>query len=459
MTDKWVIGALLQGFFAVFLSLQMNSASARTVVGEWWGNDCGDVQCAVTRACQSFTGNLVANPQTYRNIVCPSNSAAKEIDRVDQYTVSGVETEPYNRYRALIEFTFEERVGDEWRSRQSGPFQTLGVELIECDCKENFIGGHPVSGQAQFCVDLEEGRYEDYQYPNGVVSSDIYAYLPNNHGERCSAIDQDKGGKNDGSRCGVGNPCDPSTGNKFQSETDIQGALGLTRFYNSRNLVDLGLSKGWRHQYQKRLDVLVNQLTLLSSAGKGEPWRKASGAWVGDADSDSSLIETESGFTVTKPNGSKEYYSQLGRLLSEQDSQGKTTLYSYNDNNQLETVTGHYGQSLTFTYNSDQHLQTVTDTLGYETTYVYNESNNLVGVIYPDATPNDSSDNPTRTYHYENSNYPNHLTGITDENGARYARWAYNDDGKAILTKHAETTTTGVGQETFELDYQEEATQ
>jgi len=59
-------------------------------------------------------------------------------------------------------------------------------------------------------------------------------------------------------------------------------------------------------------------------------------------------------------------------------------------------------------------------------------------VIYPDTTA-DPNDNPKRTYHYEDTRFPNHLTGVTDENGDRYSTFAYDAEGKAILTEHAQT--------------------
>ena len=41
------------------------------------------------------------------------------------------------------------------------------------------------------------------------------------------------------------------------------------------------------------------------------------------------------------------------------------------------------------------------------------------------------------TYHYEDTDLPYHLTGITDSNGVRYATWAYDTDGRATLSEHA----------------------
>ena len=50
-------------------------------------------------------------------------------------------------------------------------------------------------------------------------------------------------------------------------------------------------------------------------------------------------------------------------------------------------------------------------------------------MTYPDTT--------TRTYHYEDPVFRHHLTGITDENGVRYATFAYDSWGRATLSEHA----------------------
>ncbi len=61
--------------------------------------------------------------------------------------------------------------------------------------------------------------------------------------------------------------------------------------------------------------------------------------------------------------------------------------------------------------------------------YRYDESNNLEFVDNPDGT--------TRQYHYEDADYPNALTGITDERGVRYSTFSYDAQGRAILSTHA----------------------
>lgn len=42
-----------------------------------------------------------------------------------------------------------------------------------------------------------------------------------------------------------------------------------------------------------------------------------------------------------------------------------------------------------------------------------------------------------RYYHYEDSRNDRLLTGITDENGVRFATWAYDDQFRAISSEHA----------------------
>ena len=272
-------------------------------------------------------------------------------------------------------------------------------------------------------------------------------------------LDQDSGEcvlpptKDEGVGCGVGNPCNPSTGNKFQSEVDFSlNEFSLIRTYNSGTLSDIGFGAGWRSNFQKSLLVLNDSLTQISESGRGEPWMKVNDIWQGDADSNILITETASGFQLTNSNGSIENYNLEGQLISSVDTNGYQINYTYNADNQLDQVNNHYGQAINFSYGIN-NVASVTDSLGSIYGYEYDANNNLIAIIYPDTTLNDDTDNPRKIYHYENPDYPNHLTGITDENGNRYATYAYDENGKAISTEHAQTTNV-VGQERFELEYQ-----
>lgn len=82
----------------------------------------------------------------------------------------------------------------------------------------------------------------------------------------------------------------------------------------------------------------------------------------------------------------------------------------------------------------------MTDPAGGLYTYRYDANNNLTQATYPDGS--------SKTYHYENPSFPHHLTGISDENGTRFATYAYDSQGRAISTEHAG------GQERFEFGYE-----
>ena len=266
--------------------------------------------------------------------------------------------------------------------------------------------------------------------------------------------------KDNGDPCenGEGNPCNVATGNKYQIETDIvrhARQLELVRAYNSRNLSDRGFGKGWTANHHKRLKITSSdRIAVIRDNGRGEPWRRESGIWQGDTDSDLILEQTASGFTLLKNDGSQERYDASGKLLADIDAQGKRLDYAYNSDNQLTRITDHFGHVLQLAY-VDGRVSSVTDSLGDVYAYAYDANDNLISITYPDTTPNDDSDNPQRVYHYENADYPNHLTGITDENGDRYASFAYDDNGKTILSEHAQTNN-NVPQQRFRFSYDEE---
>lgn len=259
-------------------------------------------------------------------------------------------------------------------------------------------------------------------------------------------------GKEDGcSANNTDNPCNVSTGNKYRHETDFSSnTLSLIRSYNSNNLVNLGFGRGWKSNFQNLLIVGVDVLRPESGAGRSEPWEKINGVWQGDADSDFLISEVTDGFLLTKTNGALERYNLEGQLSSQTDTNGQQILFEYNDDNQLINVTHHYGHQISFTY-LNGNVATVTDTLGAVYAYEY-LNGNLVAVVFPDATGG-ATDNPRKIYHYEDASYPNHLTGITDENGNRYATFAYNANGQAILSELG-TTTNSAGQGKIELDFQ-----
>ncbi|MFL6621609.1 MAG: RHS repeat-associated core domain-containing protein [Sulfurifustis sp.] len=257
-----------------------------------------------------------------------------------------------------------------------------------------------------------------------------------------------------GGACPVGNPCRPETGNKYQAETDYQGTkLGpsFTRYYNSALHKDMGLGFGWTSPLQTRLefDSFSSSLVLYRRAdGRGERFNcPRSGTCTPDADSLLTLTKDSSGYTVAHFQSVTERFDTTGHITTKTYPSGAVQTYAYDAQGRVASITGPFGHTLSFAYDGQGHLSTVTYPDGQRTSYGY-VNGNLVQVNYPDGS--------SKSYLYENSSYPHQLTGITNENGVRYATFAYSATfsslGEATLTQHAQTDN-GAPQESFTFSY------
>ncbi len=285
----------------------------------------------------------------------------------------------------------------------------------------------------------------------------------------------------------VGNPINPGTANKFQRETDYIGTgsfpLQFARSYNT-NLIPNPANNSvpgpqfynwildvyywkwvrqdsapvspyvsnpkWTHTYSRNISGGPGVMYVEREDGKIKPFRLVSGLWVTDGDIRDSLIQLTDGMGVTTGwrftlvNADEtELYNAAGMLTSITDRLGLTQTLIYDSNGRLATVTDSFGRQLTFSYDSNNRIATMTDPSGGVYAYAYDAAGNLAAVTYPDNTPDNSADNPKRIYLYNESantsgaNLPNALTGLTDENGTRFATWKYDAAGRAISSEHA----------------------
>jgi len=134
------------------------------------------------------------------------------------------------------------------------------------------------------------------------------------------------------------------------------------------------------------------------------------------------------GYRYITKSGEVESYNENGRLGSSISRSGYATTFGYNAEGQLTTISDSLGRSANFDYETAGNLDTITSVRGVYT-FSYDANNNLSGISYPGGD--------SKTYIYDDLNWPNALTGIIDENGNRYATYAYNLEGKAILSEHA----------------------
>jgi YD repeat-containing protein len=238
----------------------------------------------------------------------------------------------------------------------------------------------------------------------------------------------------------VGNPVNTATGNKYTEEIDIvsSSSLSFSRYYNSTGLSNgsqIGFS--WNHIFNRNLFVNPETITATRPDGKLAHFRLISSVWVNQQAGGDTLTQISggSGWQLTTSEDVIETYNTSGKLLSITDRNDRTQTLSYDTNGRLSTVTDDTSRALNFTYDGSSRIATMTNPAGVVTQYTYDTTGNLTSVIYPDGK--------TRTYHYNepaytsNANLPNALTGITDENGVRFATYTYDAQGRAVVTEHA----------------------
>ncbi|MDZ7662429.1 RHS repeat-associated core domain-containing protein [Thiohalophilus sp.] len=248
----------------------------------------------------------------------------------------------------------------------------------------------------------------------------------------------------------VSNPVHAGTGNKFERESDYSSpvaSLSFVRYYNSLDDRPGVMGKGWRHSYERSVVLESGGTTaaVIRADGKTYTYTRNSGTWTTDPDVTSTLSrDGDGGWSLTLASGTVENYDAEGKLMSITTTNGRTTDLTYDSTGRLQTVTGPFDRTLSFTYDSDDRLEIFSDPDGRQYQYLYDDNDNLNNVVYPDAS--------SRGYLYENTGYPNHLTGIIDANGQRYATYGYDNEGRAILTEHAE------GADRYTLQYNGDGT-
>lgn len=252
---------------------------------------------------------------------------------------------------------------------------------------------------------------------------------------------------------GAGNPINVGSGRKVQSESiyeDAAGAFGYRLLYSSRRSTDLylgGIAQGsfWVSPYQAGLTLGYDgtatlgpsSVTAIQANGRQLNFYRSASSnnYLPDADIADRLVRLTNatggttGWLLLNSEDALECYDVNGRLLAVTDRRGRTRSSTYDANGRTAAVMDTFGRSLQFAYDAANRISAATLPDGGVVGFTYDGNNNLTGITWPDAT--------SRGYLYEDSRFLNNLTGLIDENGSRYASWAYDANGRGISSTHA----------------------
>lgn len=238
----------------------------------------------------------------------------------------------------------------------------------------------------------------------------------------------------------AGNPINFDIGYKAQTENDYRGGnLSFTRIYRSDSTwTNNTIGALWRHNFARTLTVTGSAAEIIDGSGSKSSYTQTGGIWTADATNvTAKFADIAGGYTYTLPDNTREVYDSNKRLTRIEYLGGGALSLTYDGSGLLQSVTDENDRNLAFTYASGR-VATVTTPEGLFS-YSYDGNGNLTEVTKPGSV--------TREYHYEDTNFVNALTGITDEKNIRFATYAYNAEGRAISTKHTGDV------DSYEIDY------
>src|SRR5687768_10969009 len=282
------------------------------------------------------------------------------------------------------------------------------------------------------------------------------------------------GGKNNGgcaahdAQCRIANRVNPGSGNKFEQLALYSGLHGfdLVLSFNSQDDDVAHFGRRWRNSFDRRIYAFGTSAVAYRPDGKALLFTSSSGTWLPDAGTADRLTEvqdppgTRVGWQLDVSHGDeREGYDAAGKLLTITSRSGLVQTLSYSDGTGgaggglyldasgqptgehipagwLIRARDHFGRTLQFAYDLwTARVSRLIDPAGGVYRFGYDGNRNLVSVTFPDGH--------ARTYHYnEAANtsgafLPHALTGVTDENGDRYATFQYDTNGRPISSAHA----------------------
>jgi len=206
-------------------------------------------------------------------------------------------------------------------------------------------------------------------------------------------------------------------------------------------------SDKWKNDYDRNFQ-LIDTITPITAAiqmptGMSYVFEdNGAGGWTGteaQRASFESIVDGQSvvtGYRLILKNDTVEEYNASGYLVSIKKRNSTGVTLSYDVSSQLETITDSFNKTITLAYDGTGRVNQVTSPDNEVFRFEYDGSGNKIKTIYPDDTPADPNDNPFKQYHYEDTNFPDYLTGITDEKGIRTDTWGYDTSGRLVSESH-----------------------
>ena len=201
------------------------------------------------------------------------------------------------------------------------------------------------------------------------------------------------------------------------------------------NKIDSYFGAGWSIAgWQEIVENSDGSILLIDGDG-GEIWFDidSTGNYINPPGDFSTLEKISSGgFRRTMKNQTVYLFNSDNQLASMSDTNGNITSYVYNTQQRLEKIIDPVGLETVFNYNAQGKVEKITDPANRDTLLEYDSLGNLVKITDPD--------NASRIWDYDNLH---HMTGETDAVGNTEQAF-YDEFGRATSSVRKDGTTINI---------------
>ncbi|KAA8918448.1 hypothetical protein CEK64_17695, partial [Xanthomonas sontii] len=198
-----------------------------------------------------------------------------------------------------------------------------------------------------------------------------------------------------------GNPCDVKTGEKFQTERDLDlGWITLTRYYHSGIALNTGgFGPGWTFSHSLHLTIQGDTLGLIEGSGYAVPFRKMGAEYRAANASDERIVANGDQWVLYRQDAIYTFDAK-GKLVSRMAEDGSGWVYGYNTRGRLQSIASLQGRSIELVYadDNDDALITGIVSAGVQLASYGYDQQRLASVTYADGK--------SRIYHYEDTRFP-----------------------------------------------------
>ncbi|WP_329841938.1 RHS repeat-associated core domain-containing protein [Stenotrophomonas sepilia] len=261
-------------------------------------------------------------------------------------------------------------------------------------------------------------------------------------------------------QCPVGNPCDPTTGDKSQPEPDFNlGWVSFQRHYHSLTSTAGGaLGTGWTHSHNLRLTAGVDDSTfppsselkvgLIGADGGQIAFQKVGASYEAMDGSGDRAVQQGTNWQLSRA-GERIYFDADGLMQRRDFEDGTSLTYAHDSRGRLLSITHSTGRRVDVQYLApgDDSLISALVIAGQPVvSYAYSPAGELITATYADGA--------SRTYHYEDARFPGYLTGVTAEDSQRFSWYGYDTQGRVTCSRHSgDCSQADVGIDGVRLEY------